>query len=136
MTRTIERMLEFEAPVERVWKAIADPSEIAQWFGDGAELDLRPGGDGTFSWDKHGRFAVRVELVEPPNRISWRWAKDPDVPVDDGPSTLVEWVLSERPGGGTILELRESGFAEDKHFEDNSGGWTAELAELEVMLLR
>jgi uncharacterized protein YndB with AHSA1/START domain len=136
MTRVIERRLEFEAPVERVWKAISDPAELAQWFPDSADLDLRVGGAGAFSWDKHGRYSVRVELVEPPKRISWRWAKDPDVVVDDGPSTLVEWVLSERPGGGTILELRESGFVEDEHFKDNSGGWTAELAELQELLAR
>ncbi len=136
MTRVIERRLEFDAPIERVWQVISDPAELAQWFPDQAELELTAGGAGTFIWDQHGRYAVRVELVEPPTRISWRWAKDPEVTVDAGPSTLVEWVLSERPGGGTILELRESGFAEDKHLEDNSGGWTAELAELEELLVR
>jgi uncharacterized protein YndB with AHSA1/START domain len=132
----IEKRLEFDASPERVWQAIADPAEIAQWFGDGAELDLRPGGDGRFIWEKHGSFAVRVVLVEPPRRLSWRWARNPDIAIDEGQSTLVEWVLSERPGGGTVLELRESGFAEDGHVEENTAGWDSELSELADLLGR
>lgn len=136
MTRTIEKRLEFDASPERVWKAISDPAEIAQWFGDRAELDLRPGGDGRFTWEKHGSFAVRVEVVEPPKKLSWRWARNPGVAIDDGESTLVEWMLTQRPDGGTVLELRESGFAEEKHFEDNTAGWDSELAELSESLAK
>jgi len=136
MARRIEKRLEFAASPERVWKAISDPTEIAQWFGDRAELDLRPGGEGCFIWDKHGHFAVRVEVVEPPHRLSWRWARKPNVAIDEGESTLVEWVLRERPGGGTVLELRESGFTEDKHLEDNTSGWDSELSELSELLTR
>jgi uncharacterized protein YndB with AHSA1/START domain len=136
MTQTIERRLEFAAPPERVWRAITDPDEIAHWFGDRAELDLRPGGAGAFSWDNHGDFAVRVELVEPPYRLSWRWAQKPGTAIEEGVSTLVEWVLMRRADGGTILELRESGFVEQGHYEGNTTGWTAELGELEALLAR
>jgi uncharacterized protein YndB with AHSA1/START domain len=130
MTRAIERTVEFDAPPARVWRAITDPFEIASWFGDSAELDLRPGGSGRFGWEKHGNFAVRVEVVDPPVKLAWRWAKDCDVDVDEGVSTSVEWVLKERADGGTVLELTESGFETDDHLEENSGGWKAELAEL------
>jgi uncharacterized protein YndB with AHSA1/START domain len=130
MARIIERRLEFDEPPERVWRAITDPTEIASWFGDSAELDLIPGGAGRFGWDKHGSFAVRVEEVDPPIRLAWSWAKEPDVGIDVGVSTLVEWVLTKRPDGGTILDLTESGFVEEKHLEDNTGGWQAELIDL------
>ncbi len=134
MTRMIEKRLEFTASPERVWKAITDPAEIAQWFGDGAKLDLRPGGTGVFSWENHGDFAVRVEQAEPPHRLAWRWAQKPGVAIDEGVSTLVEWVLTRREDGGTILDLRESGFVEDEHCAQNTGGWEAELAELQGLL--
>lgn len=130
MTGIIERTVEFDAPRARVWRAITDPREIASWFGDSAELDLRPGGSGSFGWENHGTCSVRVEVVEPPARLVWRWAKDSDVDVDEGVSTSVEWVLKERADGGTILELTESGFETDDHLEENTGGWKAELAEL------
>jgi uncharacterized protein YndB with AHSA1/START domain len=130
MTRVIEMRIEFDVSPERVWRALTLPEEIASWFGDTAELDLRPGGSGSFGWEDHGTCSVRVEVVEPPTRLVWRWAKDPDVDVDEGVSTSVEWVLKERADGGTLLELTESGFETDDHLEENTGGWKAELAEL------
>lgn len=134
MALTIERRLESVAPPERVWQALADPNEIVQWFGDRAELDLRPGGPGSFSWDGHGDFAARVEVVEPPYRLSWRWAQKPGTAIEEGVSTLVEWVLTRRADGGTILELTESGFVEEEHYQGNTTGWAAELGELKALL--
>lgn len=131
---SIEKTLRFDAPPERVWRAITDPAELAAWFGDSAELDLRPGSDGWFGWEEHGRFAVRVEVVEPPHRLAWRWVHQPDTPVDEAPSTLVEWRLTAQPGGGTLLELRESGFDTREHQRQNTEGWKAELGELAAHL--
>lgn len=136
MEKEIKRRLEFDVSPERVWRALTDPAEISSWFGDYAELDLVPGGTGTFGWKNHGNFAVRVEIVEPPTRLAWRWAKETDTAIDNGLSTLVEWQLTRREDGGTILDLRESGFTENKHLEDNSGGWTSELGELSEFLAR
>ncbi len=134
MPNSIERTLELNASPERVWRALTEPEELAAWFGDSAELELRPGGGGGFGWETHGRFAVRVEVVEPPRRLAWRWARTPDRPLEDGPSTLVEWELVPREDGGTTLKLRESGFVSDEHREENVQGWTSELAELEALL--
>jgi uncharacterized protein YndB with AHSA1/START domain len=57
--RVIEKTLEFSVSRERVWQAITDPRELAQWFGHAAEIDLRPGGDGALTWDEHGRSASK-----------------------------------------------------------------------------
>jgi len=130
MTLTIDRRLELDAPLERVWRAITEPGELASWFGDSAEMDLRPGGTGWLAWEKHGRYALRVEHVEPPHRLAWRWSNVPGQPVDQGSSTLVEWSLTVRDGGGTVLELRESGFETLEHQQQNTEGWKAELGEL------
>lgn len=136
MIDAIERRLELDAPPERVWNALTDPGELARWFGDSAELDLRPGGEGFFGWESHGRFAVRVEVVEPTKRLAWRWTHKRDAPFDASRSTLVEWTLTARPGGGTVLELKESGFTDPKHREENVGGWKTELGELVELLER
>lgn len=134
MIDAIERRLELDAPPERVWQALTDPGELSRWFGDSAELDLRPGGEGFFGWETHGRFAVRVDVVEPTKRLAWRWTHKRDSPFDPERSTLVEWTLTPRPGGGTVLELRESGFKEAKHRGENVEGWTQELGELVELL--
>jgi len=127
----IEKTLELEASPERVWRAMTDAAELARWFpDDGAQLEAFPGGCGWLSWEAHGRFALEVVVFEPPRRLAWRWSHQPDRPVGDGPSTLVEWTLTPREGGGTLLELRESGFLTEKHRQENTGGWEHELGEL------
>ena len=77
-----------------------------------------------------GRFPVRVETVEPPHRLAWSWNHDAGGDFDQETSTLVEWTLSAREEGGTLRELRESGFRTDVHYSENQDGWRAELGEL------
>jgi uncharacterized protein YndB with AHSA1/START domain len=36
-------------PVERVWWAITEPGELAQWFSGEAEIDLTVGGKAVFT---------------------------------------------------------------------------------------
>lgn len=128
--RTIEKTIEFSAPIERIWRAITDPDEVSQWFGQRAEIELSPGAEGAFEWDEHGRFAMRVEVVDPPNRLVWSWVHEPNVAFDDAPSTRVEWTLTRRADGGTTLVVLESGFRTDLHHRQNTEGWDSELGEL------
>jgi len=134
MNLIITKTLEFGSDIERVWRAITDPSEIAKWFSDSAEFDPRPGSLGWLEWEKHGRYPLRVERVEPPHRISWSWSHNAGFEFDQEKSTLVEWTLTERDQGGTLLELRESGFRTESAYKDNQGGWDAELGELLELL--
>ena len=135
MIDAIERRLELSASPERVWKAITDPEELAAWFPDHVDVfDLRAGGGGWWRWEKHGRFAVRVEVVEPPKRLVWSWCREPDTPVGEGTTTKVEWTLAPRAGGGTTLTVRESGFQTEEHRQGNAEGWAHELGELRAHL--
>jgi uncharacterized protein YndB with AHSA1/START domain len=135
----IERVVVLSTPRQRVWKALTDPREVSAWFGTETEIDLRPGGRAVFGWAEEGRFEVVVDAVDPPSLFAYRWALDRDRPVDEGPSTRVEFSLEEIPEG-TRLRLVESGFAalpdgvRDRHLADNTEGWELELAELAVHL--
>jgi uncharacterized protein YndB with AHSA1/START domain len=134
----IEREIEVAAPAARVWAALTEREHLAAWFGDaGAEVDLRPGGAITFSWQKHGKARAVIERVEPPTYFSYRWALQPDTEPRPGNSTLVEFTLEEH-AASTRLRLVESGFrslewsGEEKarHVRDNVAGWATELQEL------
>lgn len=132
--RVIERTVHFDAPIDRVWRAISREDELSKWFGDDTRLVLEAGADGAMIWEQHGSFALRVEEVDPPRRLVWSWVHEAGVPFDDAPSTRVEWTLTSREGGGTTLSLRESGFRTDLHFRQNSEGWVEELGHLEALL--
>ena len=42
--------------------------------------------------------------------------------------------LTPLENGGTLLELRESGFKTEEHVKDNTGGWDSELEDLQNLL--
>ena len=133
---TIEREMVLSHPVERVWRAITDPAELANWFGDTARLDLRPGGDGLFTWEGDASAAV-VEVVEPPRRFAFWWTPGVGDTVTPENRTLVDFTL-DAVEGGTRLRLVESGFAAladgGRQRSDNVEGWTIELGDLAAHL--
>ena len=82
---------------------------------------------------------VRVERVEPPQLLSYRWhpyALDPQVDYDQETPTLVVFTLAEAPGRGTLLTVVESGFDQvpahrrQEAFRMNSKGWEGQIANI------
>lgn len=130
MIAIIEKKLDLKQSPEVVWRALTEPTEIAGWFGETASFEPELGGEGYFGWESHGRFSMRIEVFDPPTRLTWIWGREPDKPLDQTHSTLVEWTLLPRAGGGTTLLLRESGFATEESRRENTSGWEHELGEL------
>ena len=139
MTTELEvvKTLELAAPPARVWKAITDPEELAQWFPDEeSRVRVEEGAEGAWVWKEHGAYRVRFDTVEPPRRLVWSWARDPDVPLDQTVVTTVEWRLEPNGEGGTTLHVREHGFVREEDRRQNDLGWDHELAELAAHLER
>jgi uncharacterized protein YndB with AHSA1/START domain len=131
----IRRELVLDAAIGEVWSALTTRERLSSWFGDVAEIDLRPGGRAKFGWTEFDSISdAIVEVVEEPTKFSFRWAAVKDAPVEEV-ATLVEFTL-EPIGGGTRLTMVESGFAAlpdeiyDRTFEGNTSGWNAELEDL------
>jgi len=66
---TIEFVRVYPHPIERVWKAVSDPAEVAIWFIRPTVWDLRSGG--AYRFHTEG-FAGVIETVEPPRLIRFR----------------------------------------------------------------
>lgn len=136
----IERDTLISAPLERVWTLVAQP---AFWVADKASLPGTTAKEGETLIAKnpeYGDFPVRVEKVQPPTYLAYRWASAfPGEELRDDNSTLVEFTLTEE-GDQTRLRVVESGFAtiaatdelRSQAVKDNSGGWTEELEALKV----
>jgi uncharacterized protein YndB with AHSA1/START domain len=137
----IERETLIAAPVERVWSLLTEAEHVGRWFcDDGAEIDLKPGGEMVMRWAEHGVGRARIVDLDPPYRFSYRWAairehwgEEPD----EGNSTLVEFTL-DAEGDGTRLRVVESGFdkldgSEQQRrdaFEGNTEGWEVQLGNV------
>lgn len=136
VTDQIERTITVSASPEQVWAALTTEEGMRAWFGDIAVIDLRQGGEAAFGWtDDAMTFQAVIEVVEPYTRFAFTWAAVADTAVDDGPSTLVEFLIDADTNGTTITVI-ESGFASfpedvrDHHVNENIRGWKSELDQL------
>jgi uncharacterized protein YndB with AHSA1/START domain len=141
----------------RVWAAVSDAAAFGTWFGvafDGpfeegkrltgkivpTKMDEKiakmqePYTGKAFEWT--------VERIEPMRRISFRWhpyAVEEGVDYSKEPTTLIEFVLEEAPGG-ILLKISESGFDQiplarrSKAFKANEGGWEMQIRLVEKYL--
>ena len=100
---TIEREILIDAPPGVVWSIVTEAQQVAGWFSDEAEIDLRPGGRMLLTWRRHGTYEGRVETVDPPLRFAFRW-QTREGEFSETNSTLVVMTLqaeSRRPGSAS-----------------------------------
>lgn len=145
----IEKEVTLRAPLERVWRAIADADEFGRWFGvrfDGPFVEgesvvgvITPttvDDDVAAAQQPHTgqRDTWHVVAVEPLRRLAFRWhpyGVESGVDHSTEPTTLVEFTLTETDGG-VLLRIVESGFdaipveRRATAFEANNQGWAAQ----------
>ncbi|ANS29554.1 hypothetical protein R1CP_24455 [Rhodococcus opacus] len=131
----IEREIQIDAPIERVFRLVSEPG----WFiGDGEPgktTTTREGDVFVVDFPPYGRFPILPVKSDAPHYVSFRGGDDPAQPLVEGTSTLVEFFLSERDGG-TLLRVVETGFAalypnaerRAAAYDGNIEGWEMQLA--------
>jgi uncharacterized protein YndB with AHSA1/START domain len=136
----IEREAVIAAPLEQVWPLVAQPGF---WVADPASLPgtvAREGESMVAKNAEYGDFPVRVDKVEPPTYLAYRWASAfPGEELREDNSTLVEFTLIPE-GDRTRLRVVESGFAalagseelRRQAMKDNTGGWPQVLDALKA----
>jgi uncharacterized protein YndB with AHSA1/START domain len=143
MNDRIEKRIDLQAPVSRVWRALTDYREFGEWFRVKLDRPFVPGqvsrGQVTYPGYEHVKLEAVVQEMEPERLFSFTWhpyAVDPKMDYSKEVPTRVEFRLEETKGG-TLLTLTESGF--DKipagrrleAFRMNDGGWTEQLKNIE-----
>jgi len=134
----IERTMELAHPLASVWAALTTAEGLAAWFGEEADIDLRPGGAARMSWASGYSVEMRVERVEEPTVFGFTWPIH-GLPDDDPRRTYVEFTL-EPVGTGTRVRMVETGFAQlsdpnrRSEFDAHTEGWIRELGELVAYL--
>jgi uncharacterized protein YndB with AHSA1/START domain len=139
---SVRRTIRIAADPGKVWATITQPALISQWFGRADFTGTAVGSLGTLTWDDHGSFPVRIEAIDEPRMISYRWSNDAasgGIPesLDEEGSTVFTFTL-EKVEGGTQLTVVETGFENTTdaaaNLEDHRGGWDSELDELVALL--
>jgi len=137
---TIERTITVASPIAKVWEAITVAEHLAAWFGDSADIDLRPGGVFRVGWSEYEYMTEAiVEVVDEPTTFAYRWDAGTS---EDGTmwTTRVTFTLDESAGMTTITVV-ESGLSQlpdDVYattLRENTSGWESELGDLERHLV-
>jgi uncharacterized protein YndB with AHSA1/START domain len=140
----IEKRIELNAPIGRVWRALTDYREFGEWFRVKLDNPFVPGqiarGQITHPGYEHLTWEVAVQRMEPEHLFSFTWhpfAVDPNIDYTTETPTLVEFRLEET-AAGTLLLLTESGFDKipanrrKEAFLRNDGGWTQQMKNIEA----
>ena len=101
----VRRESVFDAEREEVWDALTDPERLREWFANDVELDVRPGGAGTFRWDDGSVRHARVERVEEARELRLTWWDE-----EDGGESVVSISLADSESGTrvTVVESTEA----------------------------
>lgn len=126
-----------DASCGRVFKALTEPTALAQWWGPSGfttpaiEIDLRVGGRYRFSMQPPDgdlfHLSGQYLEIDPPNRLTYtfRW-EEPD---PDDTETVVRLFLVT-VGDGSRLRLLQGNFATDERLALHRSGWTDSFAKL------
>lgn len=146
MKYVIEKQIELEAPVARVWRALTDFREFGEWFRVALDAPFRLGnvsrGHITYPGYEHVKWEVKIEKMQPERLFAFSWhpyAVDPKKDYSQETPTLVEFRL-EKTANGTLLKLTESGFDKiptDRRVEAyqmNDEGWVTQMKNIEEHL--
>jgi uncharacterized protein YndB with AHSA1/START domain len=136
---TLECLL--PASPSRVFAALTEPHELAQWWGPhgftipDVQLDLNVSGLYRFAMQppEGELFHLTGEFLEidPPSRLvyTFRW-EEPD---PDDRETVV-WLTIEPAGETTKVSLWQGTFATEERLELHRGGWTESFEKLQAFL--
>ena len=158
-TDRIEKKVLLRAPLERIWRALADSAEFGAWFGMRFQGPFAPGrvmrgvivpttADPEVAKAQRAYdgipFEIVIERMEPNRAFSFRWhpgTVEPGIDYSAEPTTLVVFSL-EQAADGVILTVTESGFdaiplaRRAKAFAENEQGWTMMVKVVQKYLIQ
>jgi uncharacterized protein YndB with AHSA1/START domain len=108
-------------PIDEVWRAVTDPTELTEWFPTRIEIDeWKVGATLTHHFDEHdiGPLPGKVIEWDPPHRVRFTWAED-----------TISFELSADSSGGTRFVLTEE--LGKERAARNAAGWDSCLDRLE-----
>ena len=139
----IEKRIELNAPLSRVWRALTDYREFGEWFRVKLEGPFEAGEEtrGQITWPgyEHLTWRAVIQEIEPEQYFAFTWhpyAVDPAIDYTKETPTLVEFRL-EKTATGTLLTVTESGFSDlpdDRRqtaFLRNDEGWAQQMKNIE-----
>jgi uncharacterized protein YndB with AHSA1/START domain len=123
---------------ERVWQAVTEPEQLAQWFAPGSPWEI-PQLEVNTTVKFHNTpteiLLATIQTADPPQQFALRWE-----PEEDGAVLTTTFTLAEE-NDGTRVTIRETGFeslAADirrSRVEQTAAGYGMSLENLKAYLV-
>lgn len=133
-TLEIKAKLQILKPVEEVFEAIVDPSQMSNYFISKSSGRMEEGK--TLNWwfpEFEESFPVRIGKIERNKYISYYWSSP-----DESKELLVEMNLESRENNSTLVTVQEKSMENNeagiKWLKGNTEGWANFLACLKAYL--
>jgi uncharacterized protein YndB with AHSA1/START domain len=140
----IRRELVLDAPIGKVWEAVATRKGWLSWFGGTIEGGFEVGETVRQDFEGQGTCYLRIIERTVPETFAFQWHPGEDCMLEkypDSQMTTVQFSLSSSPSG-TMLTMIEFGFdnvpveRRQAAVEANEKGWDWELEELQDFVER
>ncbi len=144
----IEKTIELDASLSKVWAALTDHRQFGEWFRVKLNGPFYPGvivtGKITSQAYEHLEWKCNVVKMDKEKLFSFTWhpySIDQTIDYSNEQPTLVQFAL-ESSGEKTVLTITESGFehlpAERRSLalRMNDGGWTEQVKNIKAYLSR
>ena len=138
-TQTLVVTRNYPAPIERVYAAWTDASQLSQWFGPTdehtsvADIDLRVGGNYRIAVHHVGGNVHTVigtyQIIDPPKKLAFTWNWDGSA----APDTLVTIDFTAQ-GNSTDVKVTHEKFLDTDSRDKHNQGWNGGLNRLERYL--
>ena len=127
-TRAQEHEIVVDAPIESVWKAIADAEELTRWFVDEATVEPGVGGTIAISWGGAEKGESRIEVWEPNHKLRLvKMLPDTGTATLDAQTPMITEYTIEHRDGKTVLRFVHSGIPDtpdwDGFYDGTNVGW-------------
>ncbi len=134
MSRSHETRIVIDAPMEEVWKSIAEAGGLARWFAPQMIVEAGAGGSMLADWGPGLAWKTAIEVWEPNRHLRLSETRDQVMSSAPGeqnlePCRLIQdWYL-ESENGKTVLRLVHSGFGSsadwDTEYFGTKYGWAS-----------
>ncbi len=143
-THGYAQRIDIRAGIDRVWRALIEPQQLAVWCAARAKIDPRVGGRYHIHTDAGLDRDAHIDVFEPLRRLRLIYQSPRELPADE--CVIVDdFLLHELPHSGpgpkpvvTVLRLLGSGFPEkpgwNQYYLRVRGGWERTLVRLKVTL--
>ncbi len=138
----IERRVEINAPIAKVWEVIIDHKKFGEWFRCKLDQPFKEGevstGMMTFPGAEHVKWNAKVIKIESERCLEFSWPpyiEDETVDLSNEPWLNCRFELESIPGG-TLLTITESGFDKlspvirDDARRGNEQGWEIQAGHI------